>query len=297
MLKPNRPFVTLTVFAAASLALLSAHGQSASSQGFVEREGARLFYKAEGRGPAMVLIHGYPLSGELFKNNRSILASAGYRVVTLDLRGFGRSSAPASDPGSIPTYAQDVLAVMDKLEIKKAVVGGMSMGGMIAFEMYRRAPERFAALALLNTTANPAGSVEKAFWGVIAEKTQAKGAASLVPEVMKDMLTGATQAKRPELVRFLSSLIVGASKTGAVAAAKALADRPDSLPTLSTITVPTLIVAGREDTLIPLVFSQKMQQGIKGSKLVVIEGASHAAVVEDPSAVNRSLLTWARTLR
>ena len=297
MMIPRRSLAALTVFAAASLALLSAHGQSGSSQGFVERGDAKLFYKSEGSGPAMVLIHGYPLGGELFKSNRSALAQAGYRVVTVDLRGFGRSSAPVSDAGSIPTYAQDVLAVMDKLEIKKAVIGGMSMGGMIAFELYRRVPERFAALALLNTTANPAGNVEKAYWGAIAEKAQAKGSASLVPEMMKDMLTGATQAKKPELVRFLSGLIETASKRGAVAAAKALADRPDSLPTLSTITVPTLIVAGREDTLIPPVFSQKMQQGIKGSKLVVIEGASHAAVLEAPSAVNRALLTWARNLR
>ena len=144
MLIPRRSLAALTVFAAASLALLSAHGQSGSSQGFVERDGAQLFYKSEGTGPAMVLIHGYPLGGELFKNNRFALAAAGYRVVTVDLRGFGRSSAPVSDAGSIPTYAQDVLAVMDKLEIKKAVIGGMSMGGMIAFELYRRVPERFA---------------------------------------------------------------------------------------------------------------------------------------------------------
>ena len=297
MLKSRRSFAALTVFAAASLALLSAYGQSASSQGFVERGDAKLFYKSEGSGPAMVLIHGYPLSGELFKNNRSALSQAGYRVVTVDLRGFGRSSAPQSEPGSIATYAQDVLAVMDKLEIQKTVVGGMSMGGMIAFEMYRRAPERFSGLALLTTTANPAGDVEKTFWNAIAAKAESKGSASLVPELMKDMLTGATQAKKPELVRFLSGLIAGASKRGAVAAAKALAGRPDSLPTLATITVPTIIVAGREDTLIPLVFSQKMQQGIKGSKLVVLEGASHAAVIEAPGLLNRALLTWARNLR
>ena len=259
--------------------------------------GRSVVLQERGQRPRDGVDYGYPLSGELFKNNRVALASAGYRVVTLDLRGFGRSSAPATDPGSIPTYAQDVLAVMDKLEIKKAVIGGMSMGGMIAFEMYRRAPERFSGLALLTTTANPAGDVEQAFWGAIADKAEAKGAASLVPELMKDMLTGATQAKRPEMVRFLSGLIAGASKRGAVAAAKALAARPDSLPTLATITVPTIIVAGREDTLIPPVFSQKMQQGIKGSKLVVIEGASHASVIEASSTVNRALLTWARNLR
>ena len=297
MLKPPRFIGVLLAALSAGLVLSSGLGQSGVSQGFVERGDAKLFYKSEGNGPTMVLIHGYPLSGELFKNNRSALAQAGYRVVTVDLRGFGRSSAPQSDAGSIQTYAQDVLAVMDRLEIQKAVVGGMSMGGMIAFEMYRRAPERFSGLALLTTTANPAGNVEQAIWNAIANKAEAKGSASLVPELMKDMLTGATQAKKPELVRFLSGLIEGASKIGAVTAARALATRPDSLPTLATITVPTLIVAGREDTLIPLVFSQKMQQGIKGSKLVVIEGASHAAVIEASGAVNRALLTWARNLR
>jgi pimeloyl-ACP methyl ester carboxylesterase len=296
MSNTRRFVVPLLAAITASLALVS-QAQPAVTQGFVERGGARLFYKSEGSGPTMLLIHGYPLSGELFKNNRPTFARDGYRVITVDLRGFGKSTDPGSETGSIATYAQDVLAVMDKLALPKAIIGGMSMGGMIALEMYRRAPERFTALALISTTANPAGQVEQSYWNAIAAKAQAKGSASLVPELMKDMLTGRTTARNPQLVRFLSSLMEGASKRGAVAAAQALANRPDSLPTLPTINVPTLIVIGQEDTLIPVVFSQKMQQNISGSKLVIIPGASHAAVIESSKTVNRALLNWASSLR
>ncbi|WP_309572666.1 alpha/beta hydrolase, partial [Deinococcus sp.] len=133
-------------------------------QGMLDVNGAQIHYVSVGTGTPMLLIHGYPLSGELFARNRDALAAAGYRVITIDLRGFGQSSAPASDPGSLKTYAMDALAVMDQLNVPKAIIGGMSMGGPIAFEMWRTAPERFSGLILIDTLANPAGIVEQNIW-------------------------------------------------------------------------------------------------------------------------------------
>lgn len=242
----------------------------------------------------MLLLHGYPLSGELFARNRAALANAGYRVITIDHRGYGRSTAPASDPGSLTTYANDALAVMDRLGVQRAVIGGMSMGGPIAFQMYRTAPERFLGLILIDTIANPAGIVEQNIWKGMAQKAVTYGPQSLAPELLKDMLTGMTRMNRPADAAFLTGIVRQASVAADVAGAGVLASRPDFVPTLRTIRVPTLIIEGVEDTVYPPEFSEKMRQNIPNSRLVLIPGAAHAAIFEKAAEANRAILEWTR---
>ncbi|GMA17071.1 alpha/beta hydrolase (plasmid) [Deinococcus metallilatus] len=304
MIHAKRAPLLLLALSAALLASPARAGGSAGmpamagmQEGDLDINGARIHYVSQGNGTPMLLLHGYPLSGELFARNRAALAAAGYRVITIDHRGYGRSTAPASDPGSIPTYAQDALAVMDRLNVPKAIIGGMSMGGPIVFEMYRTAPERFMGMILIDTIANPASVVEQALWGGMAQKAQMFGPQSLAPELLKDMLTGQTRLNRPGDTQFLTNIVKQASVAADVAGAKALANRPDSLPTLGTIKVPTLILEGLEDTVYPPLFSMKMQQNIAGSKLVIIPGAAHAAIFEKAAAANQAIINWARTVR
>lgn len=266
-------------------------------EGTLDLNGAQIHYVSQGQGTPMLLIHGYPLSGELFKNNRGALARAGYRVITLDLRGFGQSRAPESDAGSIQTYAKDALALLDKLGIQKAIIGGMSMGGPTVFEMYREAPERFRGMILIDTLANPAGIPEQYLWKGMAAEAQANGPQALVNDLLKDMLTGKTRVNQPAQAAFLAGLVKQASVAGDVAGANALANRPDSLPTLKNIRVPTLILVGLEDTVYPPVFSRKMHQNIQGSTLVIIPGGAHATIFEKAGAANRAILDWARASR
>lgn len=273
---------------------LAGGGAGAPQTGDLDINGARIHYVSVGQGTPMLLLHGYPLSGELFARNRDALAAAGYRVITIDHRGYGQSTAPASDPGSLTTYAQDALAVMDRLNVPKAVIGGMSMGGPITFEMYRRAPERFLGLILIDTIANPASLVEQNLWKGMAQKAVTFGPQSLAPELLKDMLTGQTRMNRMADAMFLTNIVKQASVAADVAGANVLATRPDSIPTLKTITVPTLILEGLEDTVYPPEFSLKMQQNIAGSKLVIIPGAAHAAIFEKADAANQAIINWAR---
>ncbi|MBB5234739.1 pimeloyl-ACP methyl ester carboxylesterase [Deinococcus budaensis] len=292
--RPRRPLF-LAALSATLLGTALAGGSTAPQQmGDLDVNGARIHYVSQGSGTPMLLLHGYPLSGELFSRNRDALAAAGYRVITIDHRGYGRSTAPASDPGSLATYAQDALAVMDQLNVPRAIIGGMSMGGPIAFEMYRRAPERFLGLILIDTIANPASLVEQNLWKGMAQKAAQFGPQSLAPELLKDMLTGQTRVTRRADVTFLTDIVKQASVAADVAGANVLATRPDSIPTLKTITVPTLIIEGLEDTVYPVEFSQKMQQNIAGSKLVILPGAAHAAIFEKASAANTAILNWAR---
>ncbi len=270
-------------------------GAMGAAGSFVEiDDGARIYYEVHGEGEPMVLVHGYPLNGGLFRDNVGPLSEQ-YQVVTLDLRGYGRSETPSSE-GSIATYAGDVLAVMDAAGIEQAIIGGMSMGGPIVFEMYRQAPERFRGLILNDTIAAGAVPAEAGLWRGVAEQVEELGVASLVDFLMPDMLTADTRMNRPELVEYLGSLMEQASEDAALAGANALATRPDSAATLSEITVPTLILTGMEDSLYPYEIAQSMHEGILNSELVLLPGAAHAAIIEAADEANAAILEWAGEL-
>ena len=291
------PAVTLALTLLAASALPAFAQKGMMQDGMLDVNGAKIHYVSQGSGMPILLLHGYPLSGELFARNRDALAGAGYRVITIDHRGYGKSTAPDSDPGSLDTYAKDALGVLDALKIQKAVIGGMSMGGPIAFEMYRQAPERFSGLILIDTLANPAGIVEQHIWKGMAQKASTYGPQSLAPELLKDMLTGQTRMNRPGDAKILTGIVSQASVAADVAGATVLATRPDSIPTLKTIRVPTLILEGLEDTVYPPEFSMKMQQNIPNAKLVIVPGAAHAAIFEKAGAMNAAIIDWLRSVR
>ena len=271
-------------------------GMTADESGFVAiNDGARIYYEVHGEGEPMVLIHGFPLNSGLFRDNVGPLSEQ-FQVITVDLRGFGQSTIP-DDAGSIATYATDTLAVMDELGIDQAIIAGMSMGGMTALEMYREAPERFSGLVLIDTTSTPAGTAEAGLWnGSASQASEPDGIKSLGTFFIGDMLSGATRASDRPLVAYLSSVVGEASVDGTVAGGHALATRPDSTGTLSAITVPTLILVGEEDSLTPVEIAKMMNAGILNSELVVIPGASHAAILEAADEANAAILEWAAGL-
>lgn len=270
------------------------HGQAAATKAdMVQRpDGARIHYAVSGTGTPMLLIHGYPLSGELFARNRDAL-SRQFQVITLDQRGFGQSKAPNSE-ASVKTYADDAFAVMDALKIDTAIIGGMSMGGPVALEMYRQSPERFKGMMLIDTTANPAIPPEAGLWNGMARLVQDEGVSALPPVLLKDMLTGETRLANKPVVSTLEGIIKQASKEAAIAGAHVLANRPDSRPTLPTIKVPTLIIVGVADTIYPPAMAKAMKEAIPNATLKMIDGAAHAAVIEKPDQVNKSILDWAK---
>ncbi len=291
----KRTLTTLTAFLATAALAGGAQGQTVPDRGTVTVNGSTVFYKATGSGQPLLLIHGYPLSGELFKNNRALLAR-NFRVITVDLPGFGLSRAPNAD-ASIENYASTVLGVMDALNLKQVVAGGMSMGGMTLFQMYKMAPERFRGLIFIDTTADPSGVAEKVNWLGTGQQAQEKGVASLVDILMPRMLTGQSRMTMPNQVMHLGSLVKQASLNGAVGGATALANRPDANPILPTIRVPTLYLFGAEDNLTPPEVAMKMQMNTPGSRLVLIPGAGHAATFEKASAAARAMNDFALGLR
>jgi pimeloyl-ACP methyl ester carboxylesterase len=236
-----------------------------------------------------MLVHGFPLSGELFAKNRAALATK-YTVVTPDLRGFGDSTTPDTT-GSVGIYAKDMLAVMDHLHVRKAIIGGMWIGGPVVLEMYREVPQRFQGLILIDSTTSPANDVEKAEWPGFGKQAEDKGVPSMIPILMPQMLTAETRSDQPSVVAFIGSIVRKGSVKAAVGGGSTLATRPASRSTKTH--VPVLIIVGKEDPIYPLEMQQKIHQDTPGSRLVVIPGAAHAAIVEKPAEATAAILSWA----
>ena len=251
-------------------------------------DGMALFYNDEGQGEPLLLIHGFPLSSELYKPQRAAFANR-YRLITPDLRAMGRSDVPTNGNYSMDVYADDLVALLDHLGISMITVAGLSMGGYIVFALMRRHPEHVKGVILMDTKAGPDTEEGRAGRRKMAEQARAEGAAAIADVMLPKMLTERTRNEQPELAAFMRDMMAATPVEGIVGALDALANRPDSTDTLAQIQVPTLVIVGAEDTLIPPSEAEKIQAGISGSQLVVVNGAAHAANLERPDEVNQAL--------
>lgn len=254
-----------------------------------DADGLSLFYNDEGQGEPMVLIHGFPLSSEMWQPQRAALQHR-FRVITPDLRGMGRSDVPTGGY-SMTTYADDLVALMDELGIAQAIVGGMSMGGYIAFALLRRAPDRIKGLMLIDTKATPDDDTAKAKRRSLIEQVRTQGSAAAADT--GNMLTPRTHEEQPDLVDYVKRIMLAAPADGIVGALEAMIERPDSSAMLPNIAVPTLVVVGSDDPLTPPNAARAMAEAIPNAQLVVIGGAAHASNLERPDQVNKALLDWA----
>lgn len=287
-------FLTMAALALAAAGPAQAQSDKSGTSGegqTVQVDGTEIFYQTSGEGQPLLLIHGYPLNGDLFAEQRSSLSSQ-FKVVTPDLPGYGRSGALQED-GSIEAYADAMLGFMDELGIDKAVIGGHSMGGMTALQMYKQAPERFSGLMLIDTAAIAAPIPLANLWMGFAEAAEQKGDKAMIAKLLvPNMLSGDTRRNDEQLVKTMKDLIDAASTQGLIAGGHALAQRSSYVDVLSTIDVPTLIIVGAEDTVTPMALAKSMHKKISGSKLEIISGASHAAIIEAPMEANSAISEW-----
>ena len=262
---------------------------------YADINGARIFYQVAGQGTPLLLIHGFPLSGQLYQGQLAGLSKY-FTVITPDLRGFGKSLAPDGN-GSIQTYAQDMLALLDHLGVQNAVIGGHSMGGQITLEMYKEQPARFAGMLLIDTDPMAASFVEKGQWQGYREQGANGGVSSIVPIIEPQLLTGITRALDSAKSATMMNILAEASVNGVLGGGQALATRPDYTGLLGSIAVPTLVVIGLEDPVYAFPISQMTKAAIPNAQLAVILGASHASIFERPELANQAILDWASVRR
>lgn len=249
-----------------------------------------LHFIDEGQGEPIVLVHGFPLSTEMWRPQRAVLAGR-YRVLSVDLRGHGGSDPPTGAM-TIETYADDIVALLDSLGIGQATIAGLSMGGYVTMALLRRHPERVRAVILLDTKMTPDTEAGKQGRNDMIQRAENEGAAAIADAMLPKMLTEATRQNDPELVEFARNLMASTTVPGIVGALQALRDRPDSTPALQAATVPALIVVGSDDTLTPPSDAAAMQAVMQQAQLQVIPGAAHLSTLEQPAAVNEALLAF-----
>ncbi|TAL14603.1 MAG: alpha/beta fold hydrolase [Frankiales bacterium] len=239
-------------------------------------------HREAGAGTPLVLLHAFPLSSAMWLEQRELLGSR-CRVITPDQRGFGGSELGADEP-SLGACADDVIALLDGLGLDRVVLGGLSMGGYVAMELLRRAPERVSALLLADTKASADPPEAREGRMRTAEAVERDGTGPLA-ETMLPLLLGATTLETRAAVAGRVRGLVAAAPPAAVAwASRAMAARPDSFDVLRATEVPALVVVGDEDALSPVAQAQEMVDALPQGRLAVVPGAGHLSAVEDPPA-------------
>ncbi len=256
----------------------------------IDLDGVSLYYTDEGMGEPVVLIHGFPLSLEMWTPQRAAL-SADYRVIALDLRGSGRSDPPHHEL-SIGAYADDAVALMDALGIGQATVGGLSMGGYVLMALLRRHPERVSGVILMATKATADTASGKQGRDDMIALARSDGAAAIAEKMLPRMLTSRTRSEDPGLVDFVRSMMASTSVEGIVGALGAMRDRPDSTSTLEGVLVPSLVIGGGADEIAPPAETEAMQRAIPGAEFALIPDAAHLLNLEQPEATNRAILDF-----
>ena len=256
--------------------------------------GIDVAYTDAGRGPALVLLHGFPFDRSMWRGQSEALAGE-FRVVAPDLRGLGETPTGGADV-TMSAMAEDVAALLDELNLRSVVLCGLSMGGYVAFEVLRLVPERVRALVLADTRAQAETDEGRRTREETAQKILKGGMAAVSDAMLSKLFTDDARERRPELVGRARAMILGTNPEGAAAAVRAMAARRDQADLLPSLGVPTLIIVGGEDSITPPSDAEAMRAKIKGARLVRIEGAAHLSNVERPEEFNRALGDFLRGL-
>ena len=240
--------------------------------------------REEGSGPAVVLVHGYPLDGDMWSDVSGRLASK-FRVLRPDLPS--RRDTPHPPSPTLAEYAAWIGAVVDAAG-GKAGVAGFSMGGYVLLELLRARPEAVAAAAFVDTQAgadDPAGR-EARNRAIFTAREMGPIA---VAERMIPKLLSRGGRSRAALVERVRAIVRRQNPNSIENDLLGMRDRVDSTPSLASISVPALVVVGAEDAITPPAKAEAMARAIPGAELVTIAGAGHLSPMEDPAAVASAL--------
>jgi 3-oxoadipate enol-lactonase len=221
---------------------------------------------------------------------------AGWRGVAPDLRGFGRSARGGSPARRVADHADDVLALVQAIGAGPAVLVGLSMGGYIAFECWRRRSSAIRALVLADTRAEADAEDARARRVALQEVAAREGTGAVVNAMLPGLLGATTHMANPHLSVEVRRWAMETEADGVIDALEVLRTRPDSRATLATIDCPTLVIVGEEDTLTPPALSRVIADGIGGATLIQLPHAGHLANIEQPDAFNAALTAWLRKL-
>lgn len=252
----------------------------------------RMFFLDEGTGEKasrvpLMFVHGFPLHHEIWSSQIQAV-SATHRVIAPDLRGHGKSDAPPG-PYKMEQMADDLKALIDARRCGPVIMIGHSMGGYITFAFLRRYPKLIAGLGFVCTRPGADAAEGKTNRENLAQRVEKDGSIAVVDAMFPKMLAPTTYAEQLEASESVRHMMLATPVAGIAGASRGMALRSDSSDLLPTIKVPTLIITGAKDQLIPPKESENMAKQIPNAMLHIIPGAGHLPSMEKAGEFNRAL--------
>ncbi len=269
----------------------SAESKPTGNDIYIKSNGISVCYDDLGTGNIpIIFIHGFPFDKSMWRNQLAHMSRT-HRVIAYDVRGFGKSELGAEEV-TINLFADDLVKFMDALEIEAAIICGLSMGGYVALNAIHRYSKRFNALILCDTQciadSEEAKEKRKKNIQVIEKEGLVQFADSFIPAVFsKDTLIN-----NKEEVESIRKTILSTSPKSITATLKALAQRWETCSSLKEISVPVLILCGKEDVVTPVAQSDFMSKNISNSVFKIIASAGHMSNLEQPQQFNDQLLSF-----
>lgn len=233
-----------------------------------------LFYKEAGKGPMMILLHGYPLDHSIWSPIVPFLTREA-RLIMPDLRGHGQSPSP-DGIYTMPEMANDVLNLLDQLGEEKAILVGHSMGGYVVLNFQHQYPNRMSGLALVASRAG-SDSAERKQERINTANQVLKSGVGLVADSMLTRLSSKTS-----LYPRLTDIMLRTSAKGIAGTLRGIAEREDATSWLQQVKIPSLVLAGEMDMIVPLDESRNMSEAMPDCELVIAKGCGHMPMMESP---------------
>lgn len=256
----------------------------------VEVNGIKIAYAETGKGFPLVLIHGFPLNKDIWVPQLDGLVKSAH-IITPDLRGHG-SSQGSSENYSMDIFVNDIAALMDTKNINGPILGGHSMGGYITMAFCRRYIRWLSGLILVSTRASADTDEGKSNRDKMASLAKEKGAESIAEAMIPKLLSPKSLTEKPELANQIKMIIEKTPIDGIVGDLMGIKNRLDSTPLLPKIPIPTLIIHGADDQLIPPSEAESMAGLIPECQLCVIPDAGHLPNLEQPDLFNDAVLNF-----
>ena len=256
---------------------------------YINLNGVTICYNDLGKGKIPVLfIHGFPFDKSSWQPQMEFLQKT-HRVIAFDIRGFGKSTA-GNEIASINLFADDLIKLMDALQIKSAIVCGLSMGGYILLNAVNRYPERFDGIILCDTQCIADSPATKEKRSKSITQVKAGGLKNYAETFVINVFCSETLISKKELVEKIKKVIVSTSPLIIIQTLSALGERRDMCTALNEISIPALILCGKEDAATMLAQSEYLNHHIANSTLHYIERAGHLSNLEQPDVFNNLLI-------
>ena len=244
---------------------------------------------------AVLFLHAFPLNKDMYKFQFCALEEEGIPYIAVDYPGFGESP---NLPGeyTVERLTDYVVNILSTLRVKKVVAVGDSMGGYIMFDLWRRYRDMVKGFVFVATRAEADTEEGKKARYALIDRVQKEGKDFLIDVMLENQTSPATKEDEKKM-RTLRCIMEKASTEGIVKTLKALAERKDNTELLSDISVPTLVIAGKDDEKVtPPSVVRKIAEGIKGAEYHEIENSAHLPPFENPEAFNRILIPFLKKL-